>query len=169
MPPDTGLPPRLLYALAVILAAFIGFIGQIVHSKIRTRYERKKLRTALHAEISSIDWIRETDLTDLKESIRNNEDPVQIRLPTTVYDNNVDSIGILSEPEIEALIAYYQAAHVAQDQLEMINEGTSQSTRTTFTDRTLPKLKSRHETAKNELEKPRTWRGKVAIHTPSLS
>lgn len=147
-------------ATAVILAAIIG-------AYIDRWLRRRKIRGAVLAEIESMEWINETDLTSLKKDIKSGESLAHTYVPTDVYDNELSNIGLLSRKEIRGLTEYYQAAHVAQQQLNQIQTGEdTEETRAVLADRTLHRLKTRRKSAAETLESKLTLRARIgtALH-----
>lgn len=154
--PDLGLQlsPQVLSAAAVVFAAFIGFGSRLVQEWIDRRRMRMKLRQALQAELETMEWIDDMELDRLREQIRDGEGIPHSYVPTQIYDDERANIGLLSYDERIALIRYYQAAHVAQEQLARIeNDGGDSHVRDIFADRTLFEIKSRREAAITQVTK----------------
>lgn len=151
---NIGASPELLYALAIILAALIGFIGQIIYRWLATRRSRKTLRQALLAEIETMSWLTRDDTNALQESIRNGEPLTTTHVPTDVYDSNITDVGLLPEKEAEVVIKYYNTAHIAQDQLNKIAdaEGDTTNVRKVLADRTIPDLIESYDSVTDSLK-----------------
>lgn len=121
------------------------------------------LRRGLQVELESMWWVEGTELYTLKNEIKNGDPLTHTYVPTQIYDTKQEKIGLLSKPERMALIRYYQAAHIAQDQLNRIDDSDtdSSSIREKFTDRTLPELKSRRERAVSQVSARTTFLGRL--------
>ncbi|WP_147270934.1 hypothetical protein [Haloplanus salinus] len=107
-------------SILTVVAAFAGAaFGALVQFswQVYTRHkQRNNLRRSLRAELKSMDNIDDYDFSkvDGKRGASN------LLLQTTVYENNADTIGLLSEHEVEKVLAFYSHAIYTQNQLENV-------------------------------------------------
>jgi len=76
--------------------------------------EVRSLRIALRQEIAGIEGYRE-----LAQSYETTRSVLDLDVPTTIYESNADDIGLLSEPEISAIVEYYAQVDQVQSLLEL--------------------------------------------------
>ena len=107
-----------------ILAAFAGAaLGALVQFswQVYTRHkQRNNLRRSLRAELNSMENINNYDFSkvDGKRGASN------LLLQTSVYENNTDTIGLLSESEVEKILTFYSHAIYTQSQLKYVARST---------------------------------------------
>lgn len=157
------LSPDVLSAAAVVFAALIGFGSRLVLDWVERRRTRMKVRQALQVELESMEWIDGMDLRHLKSEIRAGGSLPTSHVPTQMYEEHRGDVGLLSYDERTAVIRYYQAARVAQNQLVRIEESDGEQThvRSAFADRTLVELTEWRKEAATEIDKRLTLRGRI--------
>lgn len=105
-------------SILTVVAAFAGAaLGALVQFswQVYTRHKkRNNLRRSLRAELKSMENINEYELSkvDGKRGASN------LLLQTAVYENNTDSIGLLSEGEVDKVLTFYSHAIYTQNQLK---------------------------------------------------
>lgn len=159
--------PDLVRVGMAVAPAVIGVVGTVAVYRLRKGVRRQSLRKALYTEVSSMRWIKETDLSELKRGIKAGDMPPHTFVPTQVYHAEIENLGLLSNSERTAVISYYQSAQVAQDQLQrMVDGGDDQTVRNVFADRTLDRLEHDQEDAEGILESHLTLRKRVGRMVP---
>ncbi|WP_336337336.1 hypothetical protein [Haloarcula brevis] len=105
-------------SILTVVAAFAGAaLGALVQFawQVYTRHKkRNNLRRSLQAELKSMENISKYELSKINDK----KGMSYLLLQTAVYENNTDSIGLLSEPEIEKVLTFYSHAMYTQNQLE---------------------------------------------------
>lgn len=97
-----------------VLAGIFSRTGKFWWEK-RTR--TKKLRTALLSEVQT----PKKTIESAQESDSGADfEPSHDILPTKVYEEQIDDVGLLCSHEVEHIVDYYSTAEVAEDQLQRI-------------------------------------------------
>jgi hypothetical protein len=100
--------------LLLVVAALIGVLGSYMLYSIRLDDRRKSARRAFKKEIGTASlldtWIREADSEQ--------DIPAQKIHPTTVYEQNVEDLGLLSDQEVDILVEFYSQLISVNDMLE---------------------------------------------------
>ncbi|WP_411967120.1 hypothetical protein [Haloferax sp. YSSS75] len=102
----------LLNALALFVPAMIGVSGSYYIYRTRQNDLEENLRTAFLAEMEGVEYLDmwpETNYTV----------PTYNFLSLSVYESNSDSLGVLTNEEVEAIVQYYTRAKSVQDLLRL--------------------------------------------------
>lgn len=95
-------------ATAVIIVAYL-------REYLRKRTKRRKVRSALHAEILATNTLSAAE--DMLESASGSYFYIEHDfIPTDVYQSNLADLGLLSEDEIEKVVEYYSNALIAKEE-----------------------------------------------------
>lgn len=101
----------------------IGFLGGVLTSfvivVVRRHLRRRALRKALLTELQLPgEVIQQMKRQNPEEA----DQPLHSNIPTTVYTNRRQSIGLLTPAERMPVVAYYETAEVAREQLQSIDD-----------------------------------------------
>ncbi len=103
--------------VVTLAAAVIGFLAAIIGRFVARWYEkrirRKKLRAAFLAEVRATKQALEATSEADEDGV-----PVHSNFPDDVYQANHSDIGLLTVPEIERLVNYYNLLYQASEQLD---------------------------------------------------
>ncbi|SET54469.1 hypothetical protein [Natrinema hispanicum] len=95
-------------ASAVIIVAYL-------REYLRKRTKRRKIRSALYAEIQATNTLGAAE--DMLDSASGSYFYIEHDfIPTNVYQSNLADIGLLSEDEIEKVVEYYTNALIAKEE-----------------------------------------------------
>lgn len=119
--------------LVTLGAALIGavatlFSGLLVYSR-RKKDKRERLRTALIQEIEGMQGPIKGYSNTLQKM---NGIPETDIINTTIYENNADKIGILSEEEVEKVTDFYTHAMNTSNELKFLNSHEEPQKTATF-------------------------------------
>lgn len=133
--------------IGVIIGLIGGFGSSIAFYWYQQRVRRKTIRKALRRELELpkdvIERATETDASSFTG-------PFHGEIPTTVYESQAAEIGLLSDDELDALIAYYATAAVARNQLQSLDD---EAVAERFFDETAPILKRNRKNAVEALSR----------------
>jgi hypothetical protein len=133
----------------------VGFAGGLISSfglyYVKTFVRTRRLRQAFYEEVK----LPAEELE--KAHSEKNIQPLHSTIPTVIYEAESNSIGLLTENEIEDLIAYYNMAMTAEEQLGRLidldeEEDQYENLKDNFESETLEKLCEYREDAENSLE-----------------
>jgi len=113
---------------------WIGFIGTLFGSfgllYLRRQHRRSSLRTALIGELKHLDRITEVSEAlqskhedSLDEKISASEIPPAGVFPTSVYESNLGSVGLLKEEEVNQVVSFYSTLISCKSIIQAINDG----------------------------------------------
>jgi hypothetical protein len=145
-----------------LLVGFISFLTGILASFglyfLQQRRRKLNLRRALFIEVqvpaTAIEGLpeipTEMDVDEVIETSTqsNSSQPLRTKIPTAVYEAHINDIGLLSRPELEAVVEYYATATIAKEQLENITDADAKKR---FLTETAPPLKETRKTAEEKL------------------
>lgn len=132
-----------------LLTTAFGFVGGLFSSFglywWQNRVRRRTLRQALHTEL---DIPAEIIKRATEQDADSFSGPLHGEIPTTVYESQADSLGLLSNEELEPLIAYYSTAAVAEEQLQHLDDPDVAER---FFEETAPILRTKRKNASTAL------------------
>ena len=109
---------------------FIAFLATILAGVlvywIELKGRRRTLRMSFLKELKSNEgldtYVAQRDKEDLErgESILDEVRPLGCPYTTSVYENSVGKIGILTEKEVEALVDFYSLVIITRNQLDVV-------------------------------------------------
>lgn len=123
---QSGLLTGLSQEFAVILGAVLGVAGGLVRLRYRNRNSRRRLRQALHSEMTGmIDPVQRT-----ASRLKNRRVSESLELPNdfvvrTAYEANASALGSLSTEEVRAVTEFYSLAVVVQRRIARYEDEAS--------------------------------------------
>lgn len=101
-------------ALVVAGATLVGAaVGAVVPEYWRSRVNRRNLRVALKAEMEQMNMLDGLEPSNLPE-------PAETEIvPTTIFDENAGSIGLLTEEEVTKVTRFYSTVFWFQRELRI--------------------------------------------------
>lgn len=119
----------------VTVATLVGAgVGAIVPEYLRRRVKRHNLRLALKTEIDEMHMLTTLEPDILPEPALNDI------IPTIIYEENADSIGLLTHDEVTKIVRFYSALFWFQQELKIFE--ASGSDKQAFAQRNLDTIKS---------------------------
>lgn len=121
-----GIDPQIMQ-FGPLLTLIVTIIAGVIVYWVKINSRRSTIRLAFIRELESnhkldawVNW-REAKIEEDNFAERNTLRPFGCPYTTTVYENNVGEIGILSEKEVNLLVNFYSLALTNQRQLEAIS------------------------------------------------